>query len=328
MHLTMFAPTSRPKTTMNMPIHQLPLSFDARYARVDHCVPSFTVRASTGGPVPNPVTPFPRSSTTTDRGGSYVGPSFENVSLPHDHFRGVHHHFEELAASIADGVTLQIGARNLDRAQADLRANRLARHLRASGVDPRTTVAICLHDIGDRVCTMLAVLKAGAGCIILDPNDPPRSATAALEETHAAALIVRGGQTGCAAEPGAHVVDLDAVEAILPSLSGEPLGISVGPASPVCTTRIPLGGNDWTVQIITHAAMIERVMRRSLAPHSLAEVPADPATDTVTEVTLRSLLDVLTPTMPPRSDASIVSARSAPAKQISDPMIPSSMTSR
>ncbi len=80
-------------------------------------------------------------------------------------------------AVVAERETLTYGA--LER-----RANRLAHRLRARGVAGGGRVGVCLERSIDLVVAFLAVAKAGAAYVPLDPNDPPerlRALTEALD---------------------------------------------------------------------------------------------------------------------------------------------------
>ncbi|WP_277961740.1 non-ribosomal peptide synthetase [Pseudomonas sp. RIT-To-2] len=65
------------------------------------------------------------------------------------------------------------GSRVLTYAALNQQANRLAHHLIGLGIQPRDRVALCLHRGPARVVGLLAVLKAGAAYVPIDPGYPP-----------------------------------------------------------------------------------------------------------------------------------------------------------
>jgi non-ribosomal peptide synthetase component F len=74
------------------------------------------------------------------------------------------------------------------------------------------------------VAALLAIMKAGDACVVLDPADPPAQQQAMLDEAAVAVLIAGGAECAAIAPPGLPVLRLDA--------DAEPtLGID-GPPSP------------------------------------------------------------------------------------------------
>ncbi|WP_433873608.1 amino acid adenylation domain-containing protein [Saccharopolyspora sp. CA-218241] len=80
--------------------------------------------------------------------------------------------FEEQAASTPEAVALTEGDRALTYGELDARANRLAHHLIDHGVGPEQLVALALPRSTELVVALLAVLKAGAAYLPLDPGHP------------------------------------------------------------------------------------------------------------------------------------------------------------
>ncbi|HEY0451959.1 amino acid adenylation domain-containing protein [Actinophytocola sp.] len=80
---------------------------------------------------------------------------------------------EAVAAREPDATAVALGAERLTFRQLNERANRLARVLRARGAGPETRVAVCLPRCPDLPVALLAVLKAGAAYVPLDPAHPP-----------------------------------------------------------------------------------------------------------------------------------------------------------
>jgi amino acid adenylation domain-containing protein len=77
--------------------------------------------------------------------------------------------------------------------ELDLESNRLANYLIASGVLPGDVVAIYGHRSASLVWALLAVLKAGAAFVILDPAYPPVHLMACLKLAMPSAWLQLGG---------------------------------------------------------------------------------------------------------------------------------------
>ncbi|WP_246869081.1 amino acid adenylation domain-containing protein [Saccharopolyspora sp. ASAGF58] len=80
--------------------------------------------------------------------------------------------FEEQAQRTPDSVAVTFGEQNLTYAELDARANQLAHHLIDHGVGPEQLVALALPRSVELVVALLAVLKAGAAYLPLDPGHP------------------------------------------------------------------------------------------------------------------------------------------------------------
>ncbi len=84
----------------------------------------------------------------------------------------VHQLVEEWAARTPDAVALRSGAVRLTYGELNVRANRLARRLRARGVGPEAAVAICAERSVEMIVGLVAILKAGGFYVPFDPTDP------------------------------------------------------------------------------------------------------------------------------------------------------------
>ncbi len=71
----------------------------------------------------------------------------------------------------------------------DRSANRMARSLRALGVDRGSLVGVCLERSIDAVVTLLAVVKAGAAFVPLDPSYPDERLTMMLSDAAPRVLV-------------------------------------------------------------------------------------------------------------------------------------------
>ncbi|WP_373428649.1 amino acid adenylation domain-containing protein [Streptomyces sp. B1I3] len=79
---------------------------------------------------------------------------------------------ESRAARTPEATALVHGDTSLTYAELNTRANRLARHLQTLGARPGTVVAVSVPRSVELVVTLLAVLKAGAAYLPLDPDYP------------------------------------------------------------------------------------------------------------------------------------------------------------
>jgi amino acid adenylation domain-containing protein len=95
---------------------------------------------------------------------------------------GVAAAFERRAQRAPEAVAVVDREHELTYAELNARANRLARHLRAQGAEPGANVAVLLERSAELVIAELAILKAGAAYVPLDPNHPPERLRALLDD--------------------------------------------------------------------------------------------------------------------------------------------------
>lgn len=128
--------------------------------------------------------------------------------------------FEAQAARTPERIALTAGANALSFAELDERANRLARHLVASGAGPEVVCALACERSADLVVAHLAIAKAGAAYLPLDLEAPPDRVRFVLADAAARVLIVQDdllpGLEGALADDLAIVqlgADRDAIDA-------------------------------------------------------------------------------------------------------------------
>jgi amino acid adenylation domain-containing protein len=93
-----------------------------------------------------------------------------------------HEWFEEHARRTPEATALEFGQEQLSYGELNRRANQLAHHLRALGVQPDDRVAVCLERGFAMLVSLLAVLKAGGAYVPLDPAYPPDRLRFALQD--------------------------------------------------------------------------------------------------------------------------------------------------
>jgi amino acid adenylation domain-containing protein/non-ribosomal peptide synthase protein (TIGR01720 family) len=116
---------------------------------------------------------------------------------------------ERQAERTPDRTALTLEGECLTYRELNARANRLANYLRRSGVEPGTLVGICLERSFEMVVSLLAVLKAGASYVPLDPEYPPGRLTFMLENSQARVLLTHSGLAEKCAAAEAAVVCVD-----------------------------------------------------------------------------------------------------------------------
>src|SRR5437016_134578 len=100
--------------------------------------------------------------------------------------------------------------RRLTYRQLDSAANSLALRLRALGVRPGVLVGICHERSAAVIVGALAVLRAGAGYVRLDPADPDARITALCEDAGIEVLLMDASMLHRLPQVSCSLVDLDA----------------------------------------------------------------------------------------------------------------------
>ena len=131
---------------------------------------------------------------------------------PYPEDRCAHQLFAARAERTPDAVALRMEDVRLTYAELDRRANRLARHLRRRGVSVESRVAVCMERSPDLVVALLAVLKAGAAYVPLDPAYPRERLEYMLADSGAAAVVTVAALASVLPPTGASVVAVDALD--------------------------------------------------------------------------------------------------------------------
>ena len=97
--------------------------------------------------------------------------------------------FAEVAARAPDAVALSFGSESIPYAELDERSNRLAHRLIAAGARPNELVGLFVDRSIDTVVGILAILKAGAGYLPLDPAYPEDRLAYMLEDSGARMVV-------------------------------------------------------------------------------------------------------------------------------------------
>jgi len=125
------------------------------------------------------------------------------------HNRCIHELFEAQVAAQPDAPAVVHNGRTLTYGELNARANRLAHHLRSLDVKPDDRVAICLARSVEQVISLLAVLKAGAAYVPLDPSYPAERLAYMLEDSAPKVLLAQQSPKGSLPKTDAQVIAWD-----------------------------------------------------------------------------------------------------------------------
>ncbi|WP_052868033.1 non-ribosomal peptide synthetase [Streptomyces niger] len=117
--------------------------------------------------------------------------------------------FAARVAAHPDAVALTHAGQELTYRQLDERANRLAHHLVSLGAGPDALVGLCLERGAQAVTALLAVLKAGAAYVPLDPDYPADRLAYMIADAGVELLVTEERLRDRLPASGARVVDLD-----------------------------------------------------------------------------------------------------------------------
>jgi amino acid adenylation domain-containing protein len=114
---------------------------------------------------------------------------WNDTTAPVPQERCIHQLVERQVACTPDATALVFKDESLTYAQLNVRANRLAHQLIALGVGPEARVALCMERRPDLVVALLAILKAGAAYVPLDPAYPGERLAHMLRDSAPVLLI-------------------------------------------------------------------------------------------------------------------------------------------
>ncbi|SAK79874.1 non-ribosomal peptide synthetase [Caballeronia pedi] len=117
--------------------------------------------------------------------------------------------FEAQVSKSPEAVAVVYEAQRLTYGELNARANQLAHHLIAEGVQPDDRVAICAERGLEMMIGVLGILKAGAGYVPLDPAYPVERLTYMLDDCAPVAVLAQASVRDVLGEPSALVIELN-----------------------------------------------------------------------------------------------------------------------
>jgi amino acid adenylation domain-containing protein len=139
--------------------------------------------------VVNPKQPIAKLPVISETEWRQLLVGLNNTVTDYARDRCIHEWFEEQAQQTPDAIAVVFGHEQLTYQQLNQRANQLAHHLQALGVEPETLVGICIERSLLMVVALLGVLKAGGAYVPLDPSYPSDRLTYMLADAQVYLLL-------------------------------------------------------------------------------------------------------------------------------------------
>ena len=121
----------------------------------------------------------------------------------------LHHLVAQQVEFVPEKVAVACGGVTLTYRELDRRANRLARRLMKSGVQPNVLVGVCVDRSIDMVVAVLGILKAGGAYVPLDPAYPADRIQYILDDARAPVLLTEDSLVHSLSSTKAEIVCLD-----------------------------------------------------------------------------------------------------------------------
>ena len=140
----------------------------------------------------------------------------------------LHELFEAQVERTPAAIALMFEAERLSYGELNQRANQLGHYLRQRGVGAETLVAVMLERGVEMVVALLAVMKAGAAYVFMDPDYPTERIARMLVDSHSQFLLSSARLARNLSENSAPLIDLEAEQAEIAKYGSGPV------AAPVC----------------------------------------------------------------------------------------------
>ncbi|MFD7522058.1 amino acid adenylation domain-containing protein [Paenibacillus chitinolyticus] len=144
----------------------------------------------------------------------------------------LHRLFERQAVETPQQIAVEMGELAYTYSELNERANRFARALARRGIAPGAKVALLLRRSPDMIAAILAVLKAGAVYVPIDPQYPEERILFMLQDTEAQAIVTAAATMELGARlagDSTDVIDMDELDTGWASEYGHDLDIDGSP---------------------------------------------------------------------------------------------------
>lgn len=143
------------------------------------------------GAVADPGTPVSRLPLLSEAELRRILVDWNRTRQPYPEEACIHDLIEAWAEQTPQAVAVRAAAGSLTYAALEREANRLARYLQAAGLEAGGRVGVCVERSAEMVIGILAVLKAGAAYVPLDPSYPPDRLALVLADSQAGLVLAQ-----------------------------------------------------------------------------------------------------------------------------------------
>ena len=144
------------------------------------------------------------------------------TTTAYPHTRCTHELFAAQAERTPDALAVTAAAQSLSYRALDQRANQLAWYLQQLGLAPQVCVGLCLERTLDLLVALLAIWKAGAAFLPLDPAVPAARLAFMLEDAQAPLLLTQQHLRARLSSLPARLLCLDSLAPLLCQLPTTP----------------------------------------------------------------------------------------------------------
>ncbi len=117
--------------------------------------------------------------------------------------------FEEQVERTPDNIAVFFENERLTYRELNRRANQLAHHLRALGVEPEKIVGVCMERSVETLVSLLAIFKSGGVYVPLDPALPAERLDFMVSNSQAAVVLTKSAYESNLSSSTARIVQLD-----------------------------------------------------------------------------------------------------------------------
>lgn len=174
----------------------------------------------------------------------------------------VHQLFERQAAQTPEAPALEFEGAAVSYSELNLRANRLARFLGARGAGLEDLIAVCMGRRPETVVSVMAVLKAGAAFLPLDPALPPARLARMIANALPKLVLVWGGAPDLASS-GCEVMDLERLSSEIARLPSDDIPALATPANAAYAMYTSGSTGVPKAAVIPHGALLNHTLAAS-----------------------------------------------------------------